>query len=298
MKKVVIDTDIGDDIDDAFAIALAITLKKTELVGITTVFRNTADRAQQTEKLLSVVGKNIPVYAGEKFPYKEPFHPFQKDGNLPPEQQHICQWSEEYSSFPVTQGAVDFLVGCAERYGDELIIVSLAAMTNIARAMEKNPAAMKRVSRVVAMGGRFMKCEPEWNILCDPEAADIVFSSGIPLYMVGLDVTLRCALDKDLLDEFRASENPRDRLLTLWLDRWFSYFSFEKSVMHDPLAVATLEEDVCIFEKKYVKVDTAKKRGAMLVSEESEEGYVPVNVAVDVDSERFYRLLRTNLLGN
>ncbi len=298
MKKVVIDTDIGDDIDDAFALALAATLKKTEIVGITTVFRNTADRAQQTEKLLSVIGKDVPVYAGERFPYKEPFHPFQKDGDRFLEKQHICQWQPEYSSFPVTQGAVDFLVECAEKYGDELIVVSLAAMTNIARAMEKNPAALKSVDSIVAMGGWFTKCEPEWNILCDPEAADIVFCSGVPLYMVGLDVTLRCVLDKDLLGEFRSSETPCNRLLTLWLDRWFAYFSFEKSVMHDPLAVATLEEDVCKFEKKYVKVDTTNRRGVTLVSKEPAAGYVPVNVAVDVDSERFYRLLRTNLLEN
>ena len=116
--------------------------------------------------------------------------------------------------------------------------------------------------------------------------------------MVGLDVTLRCVLDKDLLGEFRSSETPCNRLLTLWLDRWFSYFSFEKSVMHDPLAVATLEEDVCKFEKKYVKVDTTNRRGVTLVSQDPAAGYVPVNVAVDVDSERFYRLLRTNLLEN
>lgn len=78
-RKIILDTDIGDDIDDAFALAFALSLAKVEIVGITTVFRNTKERAQLARKLLDTAGLNIPVYAGEPIPEREPIHFFEKE---------------------------------------------------------------------------------------------------------------------------------------------------------------------------------------------------------------------------
>ena len=91
MQKIIIDTDIGDDIDDAFAIALAARMPEAELVGVTTVFRNTEARAQLAEKLLECAGVKTKVYAGERLPLKAPFHPFAKDTGFP-ETSLPCQW--------------------------------------------------------------------------------------------------------------------------------------------------------------------------------------------------------------
>ena len=80
MKKYIFDTDIGDDIDDAFALSLLCSLAGKEIAGVTTVFRNTKKRAQLAKTLLAAAGfENVPVYAGESFPYKEPFHLLGKD---------------------------------------------------------------------------------------------------------------------------------------------------------------------------------------------------------------------------
>ena len=295
-RKIILDTDIGDDIDDAFALAFALSLAKVEIVGITTVFRNTKERAQLARKLLDTAGLNIPVYAGEPIPEREPIHFFEKDGDGAPETQHICQWDETYGNLPVRSGAVEFLAEQAELLGEELTVVAIGPMTNLARAIKSYPKAMKRLGAVISMGGSFEEYCSEWNILCDPEAADVVYGSGIPVYAVGLDVTLKCPLESDLLDSFRASEKPVNKLLSLWLDRWFAFFGFEKSVMHDPLTVACLISDVCTFEKRYVRVELEDMRGAVHTSEDAREGYVPVFVATKVCNEMFYSLIRKAML--
>ncbi len=297
-RKIIIDTDIGDDIDDAFALALAAAMPETELVGVTTVFRNTKMRAQLAQKLLETAGRtDVPVFAGERLPYKEPFHVFEKDEGLPPEDARPCQWEESYGRFPVQEGAVEFLAEAVKRYKEELTIVAIGPLTNLARAIEKYPAAMRKTGSVVTMGGSFQKYASEWNILCDPEAAQIVYASGIPLYAVGLDVTLQCALENDLLENFRSSAKQTNKLLSLWLERWFSFFGFEKSVMHDPLAAASLLKGVCAFRREYVRVELIENRGAIAVSKTAREGFSPVYAAKSVDRERFYSIVRRRLLG-
>ncbi len=297
--KILIDTDIGDDIDDAFALALALKRADAEVVGITTVFRNAVCRAQQVHKLLETLGKTSPVYAGERLPLKEPIRKFESDDkDVPLEEQKTCQWDDSYD-YLVKENAVDFILEQVEKYGKDLTIIPVGPLTNIARAIEKSPETMKKVGKIVNMGGWFSNYVPEWNILCDPEAADKVYSLGVPVYAVGLDVTLQCALDKELLEKFEKSNLEHNKLLTKWLHRWFDYFHFEKSVMHDPLAVACALEDVCSFEQKYVKVtlDAGEKRGVIAVSESPKDGYSPVYVATKVDRQKFYETVEQALLN-
>ncbi len=293
-KYYIFDTDIGDDIDDAFALSLLLKLAKPDLIGVTTVFRNTARRAQLVQKLLQENGAtDIPAYAGEEIPFKEPYHLFNKEVGLAhPEKENPCQWREEYDLFKVQNGAVDFIVESAKKHGERLVILAVGPLTNVARAIEKAPDVMKNIGAIYSMGGWFSNFVPEWNILCDPEAADIVYRSGIEVYAVGLDVTLQCGLESDLLDKFRSSNLPTNKLLTTWLDRWFEFFNFEKSVMHDPLAVASAFSNVCAFEKRRVAVDLENNRGAIIVG--AEKG-VEINVATTVNRNLFYEMVESTL---
>lgn len=297
INKILLDTDIGDDIDDAFALALLTQCAKENLVGVTTVFRNTYDRAQQVEQLLKTANLSIPVYAGERLPYKEPIRFFDQDSDELPQNQHPCQWNESYSDYTVNQGAVDFIINCAEKYGKQLVIMPIGPLTNIARAIEKAPESMRKIGKIVLMGGWFTNYEPEWNILCDPEAANIVFSSGLEVYAVGLDVTLQCTLDSELLNDFRNSEKPYNKQIVEWLDKWFAFFNFEKSVMHDPLAIVSHFEKVCTFEKRFVKVNLTDKRGAIECYEEKVGDTNPIFVATEVDKEKFYNFVKKTLLN-
>lgn len=295
MRKVIFDTDIGDDIDDAFALAALLNEPQAELLGVTTVYRNTAQRAQLVAAMLQAAERSVPVYAGEGIPCKEGIRPFvwEEAGDLA--QGNVCQWTQEYGAFPVAEGAVDFLIQSAKRYKEELILFAVGPLTNLARAIERDRAAMERIGGIYTMGGRFLEYGAEWNILCDPEAADVVYASGIPVYAVGLDVTLRCTLEEDFLQRLSASPKQTNKLLSQWFARWSKHFSFPKSVMHDPLAVASLFAPVCTFERRYVQAELQQERGAMHAEQAERAGYTPVNVATDVDRAAFYRWLAARL---
>lgn len=295
--KLILDTDIGDDIDDAFALAIASDLPGTDLIGVTTVFRNTTKRAQQVKVLLKAVSHNDDiVYAGETTPESGIFIPLNKNDSPPFEESNPCQWSQDYEC-DVNRGAVDFIIENAERYGNELIVAAIGPLTNIARAIEKKPVSMRKVKKIVIMGGQFYDFSPEWNIMCDPEGADILFKSGIPVYAVGLDVTLKCTLEKQLLKKIIEKNCERNRLLKTWFERWSTFFKFEKIVMHDPLAlISAVYDDVCMFKREFVKVVIQGNRGAIKVQNEQDEGFSPICVAWEVDKNKFYTIIKEKLV--
>ena len=301
MEYVLIDTDIGDDIDDAFALSLALHSNALNVVAVTTVFRNTLCRARQTEKLMAVLGKDIPVYAGTSLPMDGtlPAFFYESPQTLQEQLETVpCQYDSSMDAYSARKDAVDAICAYADQYEEKLTVVLLGAMTNLALALQKRKDLVSKIEKVVCMGGWFTNYQPEWNILCDPVAADAVFRSGVKVYAVGLDVTLQCVLDQSLLDAFRASKDPSNQLIIGWMDRWFDTFHFEKSVMHDPLAVASVFAPVCSFEKQYVRVTTTgEKRGAIEVLPQQAEDFSPIFVAASVDREQFYSLVREKLLG-
>lgn len=295
MYKVVLDTDIGDDIDDAFALGLLLKNPNVDLLAVTTVYKNTLARAKQARALIELNKKNIPVFVGETYPLNGKITGFTMDkGDLAT--IIPCQYDSSMENLAVNNDAVEHIIHLAKKYSKELIIIAIGPIINIARALQKDPSISKDIKAIYQMGGWFTNFVPEWNILCDPEACDVVYKSNIPIYATGLDVTLQCPLDGSLLENLRKSNNEMDKTLTVWLDRWFDYFHFEKSILHDPLAVASLlDKNILEFETKYVKVVLeGEKRGAMLVSDTYQEGYSPINVAHKVDKDLFLTTIGKN----
>ncbi|HIU58763.1 MAG TPA: nucleoside hydrolase [Candidatus Scatosoma pullistercoris] len=188
MKKYIIDTDIGDDIDDAFALDLALK-KDLGLLGVTTVFRDTQSRARIVKKLLRLYGKQLPVYAG----YGATLDGREDKGRL-------CQWTPdldnpEYrpdNSSP--EAAVDAILDAARRYGKEFYLLAIGPLTNVARAILKDRETMLKCGGLIMMGGDFVNHYVEWNIHCDVAAAEIVFSSGMEIVAFGHEVTSRARL--------------------------------------------------------------------------------------------------------
>ncbi len=256
VEKFLIDTDIGDDIDDALAIALAIGLK-AEIVGITTAFLNTQLRARQARKLLSLLGaEGMPVYAG----YGDSLEMKNDTARM------ICQYTPDLMEerfCPANPGegakgeaAVDFMIEMAGTYGKELTIVGLAPMMNIARAILKAPEEMKKVGRIVLMAGSFFEQFIEWNVLCDPEAARVVLGFDVPVYCVGTDVTLPCLVTEE---EYRrmvsGGDTPLGEYLSLLVEKWVSV-SGRLPILHDPLAVyAAVTGKGVEFERRLVGVE-------------------------------------------
>ena len=253
--KILIDTDIGDEIDDALALYLAMR-EGMDVVGITTVYQNTAERARIAKMLLMAYGcgyENVPVYAGHGTPMAE------RACKYP----HTCHYSDalerdEFSPDGEGDAAVDFIIDQCKKWGKSLCIVAIGPFTNIARAIEKDPEALALAGKVVIMGGAYFKQYADWNVMCDVEAADVMFSSLGNLECVGADVTHRLPLSLEQLDvlctcDIDGVSRQIARLARLWREATPNRLP----ALHDPLAVYyAAHPEVCRMAEQRIKVET------------------------------------------
>ncbi len=244
--SVVLDTDIGTDIDDAFALALVLESPELDLVGVTTVSGDTDARARLAAKMLWEAGRrSVPVAAGE------PGKP------LPIEQ---TRWADGFSSPQIRrEKAVDFLKAEIERRPGELTLVPIGPLTNIGALLRRDPSMAKKIKRIVMMGGSIARgYEPgsgpaaEYNIAADPAAARAVFTSGIPILMIPLDVT--AMLQLDAAGRHRVFTHPSP--LTKALARLYHLWNRETPTLFDPMAVAMLiDPGLCETRRLAIEVD-------------------------------------------
>ncbi len=306
MTDIILDTDIGDDIDDAHALTFAARSPELRLLGVTTVFRNAARRAQMASKLLEELGKaDVPVRSGCDVPFIETVRARDNDrydahGAFIP-----CQHAGEYDDMGLgsDEHAVDFIVRMARESPGRITLVGIGPLTNIGMALRKAPDIASKLRSITLMGGVFGEQFPEWNILCDPEAAWIVFHSGAPLSLVGLDVTMQCPLRPEEVQRIAARGTGVTRLLDSWIRRWYEHFSFPNPVLHDPLAVATLVDSTLVaFEERSVEVALeGRQRGCTptrkLTGPHGVAAPAPaLRIAVSVDAPRFTRLFMERVL--
>ncbi len=296
MKKYIIDTDIGDDIDDALALALALNMPEVELIGVTTVFLDTLKRARIAKKLLHLWGSFIPVYAGLA------------KGNTSHDITAVpCQYTpdleipenepENDPRLDGGEGAVDYLLRSAREYADALTIVAVGPLTNVAEAFRRDPEAMRKV-RIVIMGGCFYRQFSEWNVLCDPDAAKVVLESKGDLTCVGIEVTEQTTLN-DAQQAFlmKPAEDARYDYLAHLVRLHYNHTG-RKVCLHDPLTMYyAVHPEVLTTEKILVKVETSGEVCAgMTVNMEEMFHYLPlplpgdrVTVAKTVDLDMFMK---------
>lgn len=228
--RIWLDTDIGDDIDDALALALALRHPEIEIVAVTTVFRDTQARARMARYLLDIYGYHaVPVYAGAGKPLIAPVP------RAPLEPQLRLTPATTRAFDPMH--AVDAIRAAYAQPGSDVTLVTIGPLTNLALALALDPTLANRIPRVVTMGGQVGRTASEWNILCDADAAAIVLRSGLPLTLVPLDVTTRTEMRADHLTAIdAAADEPARWLMTLiraWQDK-----TGRPPMLHDPLALA------------------------------------------------------------
>ncbi len=249
--KYIIDTDIGDAIDDAFALLFSMELG-LDIIGITTVFENTDERARIVKKLLKLYGKgykNTPVFAGY--------------GKISTSAE-LCQYTADLDDeiyapdSKESEDAVDFIISSAEKHGDDLSIIAIGPFTNIAKAIEKSPSAMKNVGKVIIMGGAYFKQYADWNVTCDPESAKIMFDNIDNIRCIGADVTHKTIISREddkIISQYRG--NQAKEYASLLYRLWKEATGEELAVLHDPLAVYyAVYEEICKFEKSPIAVIT------------------------------------------
>ncbi len=295
-QKIILDTDIGDDIDDALALGLILASTELELVGVTTVFINTVARARQARTVLKIAGRqSIPVAAGCGATLSPrlatPFDPRQRylEGELP-NQDASCLPESELPPLDRRHG-VDFLIDTLMAGNGDIIPVTIGAMTNLAMAMVKEPRIIARIPRVVSMAAAFDQHISEWNIRCDPVAAAIVMGSGVPMDIIGLDVTLKVQFRREHIAALNACPSPLAKKLSQSIDLWARHCEWAESeahglpIMHDPLAVATLlQPDLVSWRQGIASVELqGQQTFGFTLFEENGSG--PHRYACAVDSE-------------
>lgn len=290
-RPVLVDTDIGGDIDDAFALALAVGSPEIELVGVTTVGKGDKrdpyvryistdrdeDRAWLVCRFLTQVGlKDIPVAAGAE---PQPMLPL--DWQIQYRRHPAAVYNRTLK--PVTESAVELMTKLAkEREG--LTIIALGPLTNVARFIKEQPEAAKRLEQIVVMGGSIavgydgkQKPEPEWNIKSDIAAAKAVIASGLKITLVPLDATATVKLDKKQRERLFSARTP----LTFQLQNLYELWDKETPILFDPVAVrAAFGHKMLVGKRMGISVDDT----GMTIADESKED---IRVMIGSNADEF-----------
>lgn len=255
MHRIILDTDVamgapGSDIDDGFALALAVDLADQSLEMLTTVNGNT-DVETSTVLALDLLDRlgraDVPVVKGAARPLLRPVHDH-------PARDRVIGVRERLAGRSPTPGrAATAIIDHVLANSGEITLVAIGPLTNVAIALALEPALSGAVKEIVVMGGVFLRTTSvlampgEFNVWIDPEAAAIVLGSGAPLRFIGLDVTLQVQLNRADADRLKATGRPFASYAGECAHAWIDYLQeaypgqgFISAPMHDPLAVAVV----------------------------------------------------------
>lgn len=251
--KVLLDTDIGTDVDDAVCLAYLLNHPDCDLLGITTVTGEAEKRAQLASVLCTRAGREVPIYPGADNPL------------IVPQKQPVAQQAEALPRWEHTRQfprgeAVEFMRRTIRKHPGEITLLTIAPLTNIGLLFTVDPEIPSLLKQLVMMCGRFTDNIPgygpiEWNAAGDPHATTIVYRSRVKIHRsVGLDVTSRVTMEKD---EFRRSfHSDLFRPVLDFAEIWFR--DWPGVTFHDPLAAATIfKPELCTYRRGTVSIETS-----------------------------------------
>jgi inosine-uridine nucleoside N-ribohydrolase len=248
-QLVILDTDIGDDIDDAFALGLVLKSPELKLLGVTTEFGNTELRARLVDRYLQAVGRSdIPVAAGVAT----------KTNNVMTQAAYA-----ERSPGRKHRDGVEFILQQIRAHPGQITLISIGPLFNVQAAIDRDPATFKKVKRVVLMGGSVYRGyggpnappQSEWNILCDPDGLKALLGSGVPVFMMPLDST-QVPLDQKAQAAIFSHGSALTDQLTLLYHEWSGTGEWHTPTLYDPVAVTyTFRPDLCPATPMRIEVD-------------------------------------------
>jgi inosine-uridine nucleoside N-ribohydrolase len=283
LTKILLDTDIGSDIDDAVCLAYLLANPQCELLGITTVTGEVERRAQMASALCKVAGKDVPIFPGREDPLLVP----QRQPKAP-QAAALDRWAHD-EGFPKGQ-AVEFMRQTIRTHPGEVILLTIGPLTNIAALFAADEEIPRLLKGLVSMCGVFTNRlsgvgPQEWNATCDPHATSIVYHASPKIHRsIGLDVT--CQVTMPAAQVRQRFQAPLLRPVLDFAEVWFQ--TVERITFHDPLAATTIfDETICQFERGHIDVELHSGRLAGMTHWTADpEG--SKEVALGVKSERFF----------
>lgn len=283
-EKIIIDTDIGDDVDDAFAVALALKSPEFEILGFTAAFGDTPARARMLDRMLSEAGRgDIPIAMGAAakvnlsgFSQRH----YADGGKVPPR------------SYPDATG---FILEQIRRHPGEITLVAVGPLPNVGALIDKDLATFKKLKRVVIMGGAFQPIPtryglgtpiapmPEWNIKNDIASAQKLFTSGVPVVVMPLDSTINLKLHEVARNQLLTQGTPLTDMLAVTYQQWSFGTRQPTPTLFDPMTLAWMAQpSLCPVTPMHVRVDDA----GMTIAE---SGTPNAQVCLKSDPESFLR---------
>jgi purine nucleosidase len=280
-SKVIFDTDIGDDIDDAYALGFLLRSPEVQVLGVTTAFEDTHLRARLATRFLNAAGRgDVPVYEGPKTAGKSHFTQ--------------SKWAEGTPdrTYP---DAIEFVLDTIRRDPGQVTLVAVAPLTNVGALIAKDPKTFSKLKRVVLMGGSVghgygnkEQADAEWNIVNDIAAAKALFGSGVPLYVMPLDST-RIPLDIARQAEVFGKKTGMTKALEELTAEWSVATNQKSPTLFDVVAAAyAVKPEVCPTTTMRIEVDD--KGFTRRVS-----GAANANVCLDSATGQFFDLFMSRV---
>jgi purine nucleosidase len=280
-----VDTDIGDDIDDAFALGLVLKSPEFKVLGISAAFGNTELRARLVDRFLTAAGRTeIPVFAGVHT----------ETDNVMTQAAYAKRSPERKHADGVTG-----LLAAIRAHPGQVTLIALGPLFNVGAAIDRDPGTFGKLKRVVMMGGSIHggyfngktgamdQAEPEWNIQQAPKDAGKLFAAGVPIFMMPLDSTQVHLGAEERERVFREGDPVTDQL-TLLYHEW----GMPTPTLYDPVAVAyALNPEICPMEPMRIEVDAAGMTKPV-------EGQPNAQVCLKSDEKGFLKLLVGSLTGS
>ncbi len=303
-EKIILDCDPGHD--DAVAIMLAAINPKIELLGITVVAGN--QKLEKTVnnalKVCNHLNLDVPVYSGMSRPMiREQLIADDIHGETGLDGPKF----EELKIKAEDKHAVNFIIDTLMNSDEKITLVPTGPLTNIGMAIRFEPRIIEKINRIVLMGGSYqlgnMTPAAEFNILADPDAAHIVFSSGVKVVMMGLDLTRQASATKEVVEKIKSLNNKASKLFVDLMEFFAAsqknVFGWSAPPVHDPTTIAYIIDPECIEVKPMfceIELWSEKSYGRTLCDYFGILKKEPnVDVAVKLDFDKFWNLVYENL---
>lgn len=289
-EKVIIDTDIGDDIDDAFALALALSSSRVQVLGVTTAWGDTDLRARLVERFLQETGHGeIPVFAGPK--------------TTPGTTFTQAEWARKFPEPPHNwPDAINFILDQARSEPGQVTLIAIAPLSNVGALIARDKASFRKLKRVVMMGGSIHKGygdlgylpdrgpSAEYNIKMDAASAKALFASGVPIQMMPLDST-QLKLDEVMRAILFSRDSATTNTLSVLYQQWSAATQLTTPTLFDAMAVAAvIDRSLCPTAPMHIEVDEAGFTRPT-------QGRPNANVCLHSDTDQFFHFYLPHLVG-